>query len=72
MWKEDDEAAVIGKILATKFSDLFSDLSRICSNAGGRLYLMCQSFGHHILNSFMEHSYDYQILFDKIFLMFLY
>ena len=69
MWEEDDEAAKIGEILATKFPHLFEGLSDIASELGGKSHLMCQSFGHHILNSFLRFNYNLKILFDQVFLM---
>ncbi len=69
IWKEDDEAYKIGEILATRFTGIFSGLSNLCKTNGATLNLMCQSFGHHILNSIVQNRLNTELLFDKIFLM---
>ncbi len=69
MWKEDDEAAEIGKILATEYHSFFSELRKLSDELDTNLNLMCQSFGHHVLNSFLHHYCGDKTIFDKAFLM---
>ncbi|ALO15529.1 hypothetical protein L21SP5_01890 [Salinivirga cyanobacteriivorans] len=69
IWKEDDEAAKIGQILAHDYKHLFQNLASVLNESNGHLHLMCQSFGHHILNSFLDHLEHPGKLFDQIFLM---
>ncbi len=68
-WREDDEASLIGRILAHKYPGIFTGLKDICNDQGGNLYLMCQSFGHHILNSFVKHFKFTVPCFEKVFLL---
>jgi hypothetical protein len=41
----------------------------VCSSLGGKFYLMCQSFGHHVLNAFLKKYKTQRSCFEKVFLM---
>jgi hypothetical protein len=68
MWKEDDEAAKIGKILANDYKYLFESIHELTDKNSSKFFLLCQSFGHHILNAFSNNLQTNKILFEKIFL----
>lgn len=68
-WREDDEAYVIGQTLANKYDGIFKGLKRICDNKGSHLYLMCQSFGHYVLNGMVKSLKTNTPYFEKAFLM---
>lgn len=68
-WREDDEAFTIGQTLATKYEGIFKGLNNICEEKGGNLYLMCQSFGHYVLNGLVKYLKTNSPYFEKIFLM---
>ncbi len=68
-WKEDDEALNIGKTLATRYGDIFTGIKDVCEDEGGKFYLMCQSFGHHVLNGLVNHLKTSTPCFRKVFLL---
>ncbi|MGL1889561.1 MAG: alpha/beta hydrolase [Reichenbachiella sp.] len=69
-WKEDDEAKQIGEVLGEYYPRLFLSLKEMCHSMDGKFHLMCQSFGHHILNGFLsKYPFKSETLFDKTFLM---